>query len=330
MTSTWRELVEDARWAPSPHNTQPWLVRPRSQRGAELFAPADRLLPVEDPDGRFLTAGLGIFIEALSVAAAARGRRLEWECLHPSLGADAEALSLVARLSLADGHGSPRFARELLERRRTSRLPYDGRRPPDDDLAALAAVAAELGHEASFTTDPALVEWVVGLNADTVFYDLDEDDRRAEIASWTHASERAARAGNGFSPRCLGFPPPLVWLFFHAHWLFHGPVRAAARRLYLRSMASTSTVGWMAGPWSAPEEWLDAGRMLMRFWLALTERGLYLQPFGSVITNPTAHGRLAERLAVDESEREVWLLFRLGYGPEPPRSARRPLEEMLA
>ena len=45
----WREILDDARWAPSPHNTQPWLVRLLSPEAAELYAPRERLLPVEDP-----------------------------------------------------------------------------------------------------------------------------------------------------------------------------------------------------------------------------------------------------------------------------------------
>ena len=60
-------------------------------------------------------------------------------------------------------------------------LPYDGRPVDEHALAELSAIAAEFGHQASFTSDPALVDWVLSLNADTVFYDLDEDDRREEI-----------------------------------------------------------------------------------------------------------------------------------------------------
>ena len=79
----------------------------------------------------------------------------------------------------------------------------------------LAAIAREFGHEARFTSDPALVDWIVALNADTLFEDLREDDRRAEIAAWTHFSDRRAeRAGDGFSPTCLGFAGPLVRLLF--------------------------------------------------------------------------------------------------------------------
>ncbi len=331
-TGVWRGVVHDALWAPSPHNTQPWQVRLLSGREAELWATSDRLLPVEDPDGRFLTAGLGIFLEALDVAAAARGLALDFEYVHPSLGVGAREQALAARLELVERAEPGRVNVELLSRRRTSRLPFDGRPASPAALRELEGIAARAQHEARFSSDPDLVDWVVGLNADTVFYDLDEDDRREEIGHWTHSTDaEAARHGDGFSPTCLGFPAPLVGLFFRRHRLFRNAVvRKAARALYLRSMRGTATVGWIAGPWSTSEDWLQAGRMLMRFWLALTAQDLYLQPFGSVITNPTAHTRLAERLHLPEDDRELWLLLRIGYGAEPPRSARRPLAEVLA
>ncbi len=328
---TWRAILDDARWAPSPHNTQPWLVRLISTEAAELYAPRERLLPVEDPDGRFETASLGIFLEALDVAAGGRGLTVEAEPLFPSLGADADERPLVAHLRLRLREAPARFAAPLLRRRRTSRLPYDGRPVEEPALTELSAIAAEVGHEASFTSDPVLVDWVVSLNADTVFYDLGENDRREEIARWTHLSETAARAeGAGFSPRTLGFPALVVRLFFHHHGFFRpDPVHALAKRLYVRSMRGTATVGWIAGPWNTPAECLAAGRMLLRFWLALTAHGLSLHPFGSVITNPLSHARLAERLRVTEGEREIWLLLRIGSGPEPPRSVRRPVAEVV-
>ena len=326
----WRGIVDDARWAPSPHNTQPWLVRLISPEAAELYAPRERLLPVEDPEGRFETASLGVFLEALDVAAGGRGLRVEAEPLLPSLGTDADERPLVARLRLGPRDSPARFAAPLLQRRRTSRLPYDGRPVNEQALTELSAIAGEVGHQASFTSDPVLVDWVVSLNADTVFYDLDEDDRREEIGRWTHLSETAARAeGDGFSPRTLGFSAPIVRLFFHRHGIFRPRlIRALAKRLYLRSMRGTATVGWIAGPWNTPADCLASGRMLFRFWLALTAHGLYLQPFGSVITNPTSHARLAERLQVREGKREIWLLLRIGSGPEPPRSVRRPVAEV--
>ena len=217
------------------------------------------------------------------------------------------------------------FPLELLAQRRTARGAYDGRRAAADALSSLEALTKQAGHLVRFTSEPADVDWIVALNADTVFYDLADDEVRAEIGRWVRRSEREARqTRDGFSPRCLGFPGPLVNLFFFHHRLFSSrPARAILRRLLLHSTRGTRTVGWIQGPWSTPEDWYESGRMLMRFWLELTRHGLYLQPYGSVITNPTAHALMANKLAVDASQGEVWLLLRLGYCPPPARSLRR-------
>jgi hypothetical protein len=328
---SWNELVADALLAPSPHNTQPWLVRPVSETEAELYVDAARTLPATDSDGAFMTATLGIFVEALDVAAAARGLAVAAEPLFPKLGAGSDARPLFARLRLTERREPGPFARELLEQRRTARGAYDGRPADPAALEALASVAAEAGHVARFTSDADTVEWIVALNADTVFYDLDEDGARAEIGRWIRRSEREAQAArDGFSPRCLGFPGPLVSLFFFHHRLFASrPVRALLRRLLVRSMRGTASVGWFEGPWSTPQEQYEAGRMVLRFWLELTRHGLRLQPFGSVITNATAHGRLAERIGARERDGAVWLLLRIGYAPPPPRSRRLRPEDVV-
>ncbi len=333
IESPWPELLEAARLSPSPHNTQPWLVHVISDGEAELSVARERMLPHTDASGAFLTAGLGLFVEALDVAAAARGLEVEADCLFPQLGAAADDRPVFARLRLVERRSEPRFPLELLARRRTARGAYDGRPAAPDALAALEAIAEEAGHRARFSSDPALVDWVVALNADTVFYDLAEDGIREEIGRWVRRSDQEAlRTRDGFSPRCLGFPGLLVNLFFFHHRLFSSrPVHAVVRRFFLRSTRGTRTVGWIRGPWSAPEEWYEAGRMLMRFWFELTRHGLYLQPLGSVITNPTAHALMADKLAAaDESEGEIWLLMRLGYCPPPPRSLRLATEELFS
>ena len=327
----WPRLVERAASAPSPHNTQPWLVHPVSESEAELYVPATRTLPHTDPTGAFMTSALGIFVEALDVAAASEELALDVDAVFPKLGAGAEERPLFARLRLVPRAGEPRFPLELLAQRQTARGAYDGRSVDPETLDRLAEVAGESGHRVRFTSNPALVDWVVRLNADTLFYDLADDLIREEIGRWVHPSNaEARRARDGFSPACLEFPGPLVDLFFFHHRLFASrPVRALTRQLFLWRTRGTATVGWIQGPWSSPADWFAAGRMFLRFWLELTRGGLYLQPFGSVITNPTAHARLAERLTVDETGHQVWLLLRIGSCPVPPRSLRRPLAEVL-
>ncbi len=61
----------------------------------------------------------------------------------------------------------------------------------------------------------------------------------------------------------------------------------------------------------------------------MTKHGVYLHPFGSIITNETAHQRLRQKFAVDEHENTLWLVMRLGYSELPPRSLRKDLEEII-
>jgi len=67
----------------------------------------------------------------------------------------------------------------------------------------------------------------------------------------------------------------------------------------------------------------------MRIWLELTEAGVYLHPFGSVITNERAHREFCELVGEAERAGMAWMLFRLGYSREPPRAYRQPLSEMV-
>src|SRR5688572_27432584 len=48
--SVWKELLETARYAPSPHNVQPWRLRILSDETAELLIEKRRTLPKDPTD----------------------------------------------------------------------------------------------------------------------------------------------------------------------------------------------------------------------------------------------------------------------------------------
>jgi hypothetical protein len=219
----------------------------------------------------------------------------------------------------------------LLRERRTSRLPYDGRPAPAALLGLLADVAADYGQRLAWTDDPELVEFVVGLNRDTLFFDMADPRVREEVGRWLRFSNAEAEGRrDGFSPECLGFPGWLLRLFFRRHELLELPLlRGVVRRLYVRTTRGTRTVAWLSAPFETPTDWLRAGRALARLWLTLTQNGVVLHPFGSIVTNPTANARLKERIPIDESEGTLWLIMRLGYSAQPPRSLRLRTDELL-
>ncbi|PPF43141.1 hypothetical protein C5B85_14390 [Pseudoclavibacter sp. AY1F1] len=109
---TLNQIIADAASAPSAHNTQPWSPRMIGDGAAvELRVSRKRTLPASDPTGRDTLLGLGAWLEAFSVSAAAHGVDFEVEVL-PAL-ADPEAIvharsdEPVLRIELREAGGGP-------------------------------------------------------------------------------------------------------------------------------------------------------------------------------------------------------------------------------
>jgi Nitroreductase family len=327
----WRELLDDARWAPSPHNTQPWKLRVVEEREAELLYDPERLLPDTDADGRFMTVALGMFVEAIVVAAAARGHDLAVGYDGRPLDPQAPGPALFATLRLVQYPRDEPLDRELLLERKTSRLRYDGRPLDEGLLEELRELAADYGQAFSWTSEPGLVRKMVALNEETLFSDLNDPVIRSEIGRWLRISAaEAERRRDGVEPAALGLPGLLLRVFFRAHGLLELPgIHGTVRRRYRRTMRGTRTVGWLSGPFESPAERFTAGRMLLRFWLTLTREGAQLHPFGSLITNAVAYARLHE-LVGNSTTGTLWLVARFGYSVDPPRSRRLDVGQLLA
>jgi hypothetical protein len=295
----WREIVEYARWSPSPHNTQHWKFRLLDERRAVLLYDPTRLLPVEDGAGRFMASGLGILLEMMSIAAAPHGFEVKATALNVSLDASARRPSPFADLELVERSEPEPLDRDLIRQRRTSRLPYDDRPVAPAVLEELSRVAEGFGHQFEHSNDPKEIAWVVGLNADTMFYDLRDDATRREIGHWVRYSRvEAERQGDGLAAFAMLFPGWLMRLFFERNWLFQVPgLHQLCKWTYKRSMRGTRTVAWISGNFEEQADCLNAGRALARLWLTMTKHGVYLHPFGSVITNPRSHQAMKEHFA---------------------------------
>src|SRR5437763_157106 len=250
MQTRWAELVKEARWAPSPHNLQSWLLRPREATEAELLYDPARTLPETDAGGRFITVAIGVFIESLAIAAAARGFRLDVSYDGAVIQPGASGAAPFARLSLTASAVEEPFSVRLLQERRTSRLAYDGRPVADEVLEELRTLSMSRGHTFRWSSDAALVGKVLALNEDTLLFDMTDPVARREVGRWVRFSAAEARRhGDGVSPSTLGFPGPLLKLFFRAHRLLALPgARDCGRRLYRRTVRGTCTIAWQQGP----------------------------------------------------------------------------------
>jgi hypothetical protein len=321
----WATAAAYARWAPSPHNVQPWRLRLRSATECDVLCDPARMLPVLDPTSAFTTIGMTMFVEYLGIALAPLGWQMHASYVDAPLDPRAAAPTLFARLSITRTTELPSIDRELILRRQTSRLPYEGPPVSAAVMEELAAVSAPHGHTLHWSADEAMVAWTIDLNRRTMFRDLEDDAGRTELRRWIRPGDDEARATqDGLSAHCLRLPGWLLRAFFddHRKWSRGWRARTCGSML-VRGMRGTRTVAWWSGPFATPADWRAAGRALGAQWLVLTRHGIGVHPFGSVITNPDAHADLVAKLGRAPHDAPLWLLARLGHSETPPRSLRR-------
>lgn len=332
-TQLWKTILEYGRWAPSPHNIQSWRFRLDDDGDVTLMYDPTRLLPDTDPTGRFCTAGFGILLEMLSVAAAPHGLDVKTKYLSKVLDPRAVGLQEYAKLTLVprDTSRPEILDRQLILDRRTSRMPYDDKPVDVRVLGELSQIAEAFGHKLEFSSEPEQVRWVVRLNADTMFFDMSEPLARNEVGGWIRFSQKEAREkADGLAAYAMLFPGLLMWFFVKHNWMFRIPgIYHLTRFIYEYKMRGTRTVAWISGPYENHAEWDRAGRMLARLWLTMTKHGVYLHPFGSVITNTKAHKLMADHFANSSRQHDLWLLLRLGHSDVPPQAKRLTLDQLL-
>jgi nitroreductase len=313
-----RFLLQWAVLAPSRHNTQPWLFEIEGEE-LRVHGDAGRSLPLADPDGRQLVMSCGAAVVNLRLAAAHFGHATSLEVV-PGHRQD----GLLARVRLEERCASTPEVEEMfraIARRRTNRLPLDGREPPDGLVTALLREARSEGA----SLHP------VELHQRRVVADLVAEGARAqwssprfrgELAGWTRRSGASRRDGMpadalGMSDAAALLRPLLARLRNPAgDEADHDRRRALGTKALL--VLSTERDG--------PAEWFRAGEALQRVLLRATAAGLYASYFAQPVETPALRRRLAEVLGERGAPQ---LMFRLGYGLELRPTPRRPVQEVL-
>jgi hypothetical protein len=331
----WKTLLETAIHAPSPHNVQPWRVRIQSDAGADLLIEKRRTLPKEDPSGSFIILTMGLFIEALSILAANRSCKLRYELYQepshytPELIEQAEGPLLpFARLHLdADSDAGSAYSDSLFLTRRTSRISLLPTPVPDESVQALSHLARDWGQRYEQITDHETIERILQRNTEALFEDLNAPAYHDEIVEWFRFTARSSRrTRDGLDYRCMNASRLAFWLTARYPGLLQLPLtRTTLQKIYRAQLGKVPTIGMLAGPFWEPASAFETGRFLMHFWLELAKRDLYIHPYGNLVTNQHA----ADWCRKTTSISNLWLIFKIGYSQEPPKSYRRSVEEVL-
>lgn len=316
----WEQISSLARWAPTPHNTQPFRLLPRDDRTAEIFVVTDRLLPREDHGNLYVASAFGIFASALRRAGQHFGHSVEVSPVSELDVASLHTSGPRVTLGRAEVTGPCEQHRwdDVLNARRTSRLPYHDRLVAQGSIDALMQVVGRYGHRLITFDERATVEATLRLNANAVVDNLQLDGEREETRKWTRFGP-TPEYGDGLWQVPMNQPACELHAAFRTPHAFSWPgIRQFAVSQYLRTQRGTRHVGLLCGPFERWPELIRAGECLLDFWLEMATLDVYMQPMGSMLTNSHYASEIARRFAVPD----CWLVFRFGYSDVPPRAPR--------
>ena len=346
-------ILEQARWAPSGDNTQPWRFEVRGPRQVVVHGHDTRTHCVYDLDGHPSQLSLGALLESMALAASTHGLATAVQ-RRPGMPEHLPTFDVL----FADAPGvSPDPLAAMLPQRSVQRRKLSTRSLRVSEKAALAA-SLPPGYG---------VLWLEGARARFACARLMFDNARLRLTMpEAHQVHRAVIEWNArystdrIPDQALGVDPMTARLM---RWIMQSWRRVDFFNTWLAGTLAPRLQmdllpGWYCGahfallaesPPRHVDDYVAAGRAMQRFWLTATELGLQLQPeltpliFARyvrerrVFSSTDGMHELAQELAVQTqavlgeaaSSRAVFL-GRIGAGPPAvARSLRRPLDELM-
>lgn len=317
-----RYVVAAVVWAPSVHNTQPWLFTAGGQQ-ISLHADAERQLHVADPDGREMMISCGAALFTARLALRTLGYLPE-TCLLPDPGQPL----LVARVSWQRRAARTAFEQQLfgqVRQRRTHRGGFDPVPLPPNLLAALREGALRYGAMLRIVADDGRRAALAAAVQTAERIERLDSERVRELTQWAPAPGSAQ--ADGVPP--TSYPARAE----HTDPDFPGRDFAHGRRWGLAPLSSAplfpvvGVVGLLTTAHDRPADWINAGQALQRILLTASTCGIAT----ALHTQPLELGWLRESIRTQLSDGAYpQLVLRFGAVIQAAVSVRRPPDDVLS
>jgi hypothetical protein len=328
------DLLRLANLYPSPHNGQPVRLKRTGPDTFEAYFEKSRGLRAADVSYIFSFVSMGVFLEHMSLSAAALGHGFSYKTHLPE-ESDLRGSGLARFATCYLKWGSRKADDDLLDSlgfRQTSRKKYKA--GASSELAgSMARIASdegmELGHLVGRQASQAI--W---LNQRAVFDDMSDEPVRRELDHWLRYTKKEKESRkDGLAYDCMELNGGLMKRIVDHPGILKAPVVSwLLKQYYLRTMSDSSDVFYMLAPFGDEQQAFDAGTVIMRIWKTVSDDRSYLHPFGTIMSNHAAHRDFLELAGVrDESRASRYLvfIFRCGKSAPPVRSLRIPYKEHL-
>lgn len=310
--------AEAARWAPSIHNSQPWLLR-RLPDGLGVVEDLGRAVPVIDPQGRDRTISCGAALLNAAVTLRSFGWTVDVAALPDPAEPTLVGTARVTGRSSASG-GDEELAR-MVPLRHTHRRVYRSHAVAEEDLLDLRQAVAAEGARLS-VADPVARRRLAHLLRRAVRAQAADPELRGEVERWVRRGGRAAgNVVDGIPSSALGTSP------FPVDSLVHGGHRGAPEPGEVEEELARSTVLVVATRDDSRHDWVVAGLALERMLLVATAKGLVATFAEQALQDPVLRPEVADVLGIWGQPQ---VLLRVGRPlVDAPLTPRRPLAELL-
>lgn len=343
-------ILDKARWAPSGDNMQDWRFELVGDAAVRVHCTDTREHCVYDLDGHPSQISFGALLETIGIAASGHGVRADVR-RDPASPLEAPVFDVAFS---DDPAVRPSPLIDAIERRTVQRRKMSTKPLSDADKAAMLAA---VGPDYDIVWFETFAErWraarLMFRNARLRLLLPEAFDTHRSIIDWDKQFSEAK-----VPDRALGVDAMTLKLM---RWAMHSWERNARMNAVLGTAAprlqmdlvpglacAAHYVIQARGPAQTIDDYVQAGRAVQRFWLTLTDLGLYMQPemtpliftryvqqgrgFSKVPELLTYAGQLSrETLALVGKDTHPVYMGRIGAGPAPTsRSHRRPLSELI-
>jgi hypothetical protein len=293
------EVLEIARQAPSVHNTQPWLVN-GSKNVVKVSINNKYKLVDGDPTGRQTIISMGIFCEAICLAAEKFGfAEFRTEIKDKSAEIHFKRQNNIAK--------STDQKIKLLKKRCTDRSIYK----PVEISSSIKNTIENINHNEGIgielITDKSIIIQIAILTSKGIKLALSNPAFRIELSRYLILPKTKKRRGISIKSLYL----PWMTIYFEPILVRLGLVIGAEAKLEKRRWLSASGVVAIFGDGDLNNFWFETGRTYLRVSLAIEQLGLSQATSAAIVEASNYHEDIEKSL---NSNQRVLALIRIGKG----------------
>ena len=319
------EILTLASFAPSGHNTQPWLVKYIAPYHWIIGNDKSRWLPAVDPTQRETILSIGAFLQNLEYAANNFGYNCQLNIL-----ATTNQDENIAEIKLTKANGIIKYDIEKIKQRRTVRSNYLNDVLKKEDRTYLINNEIDFVHYIPNTAKEHL--WLNEQTIEANKLQAYRDAAQSELANWIRFSSKDASTNlDGLTLASMeieGIPAWYLRNFYGEKQVMKNNFREQSIDKVVKQVSQSA--GWLVitSKDNSVIALLETGKRMQRLFLKVRDKGIAIHPMTQIIEEAATNKLLNNAIGINEP---IQFILRTGYlkNYPDPVTLRRSVEQFV-